>query len=204
MSPVSLRDWSEGGAFVHNLIGGKIRHRQVLNRFTPYHFAHSTQVAGLRNTYGGDNRFYNNLFVKSYPDLEEENGSFGLAIYNDLKTPSKAGGNMYYIGAKAYYLETEYKMVAGFNPDLAIEEDKKGIYLVIDIDRSVTDFQVRPVTAEMLGITRVSGRSFDDPQGNPVDLSTDIQGEKRDVSNPIVGPFAKVKFGKHRISIWKK
>ena len=59
----SLLDMSQGGAYAHNLFGGKTRNRPEPNRETPYHPAHSTTVAGLAVTTGGDNRFYNNIFV---------------------------------------------------------------------------------------------------------------------------------------------
>jgi len=91
LSEIAMRDWSEGGAFVHNLIAGKILIRPVLARFTPYHLPHSTEVAGLRNIFGGDNRFYNNIFV---------NG--GLDAYNKAVRPMQIKGNVYYHGAKAF------------------------------------------------------------------------------------------------------
>ncbi len=58
---VSLRDMSEGGAYAHNLMTGRIVSRPEPRRSTPYHQAHSTALAGLSNTTGGDNRFYNNV-----------------------------------------------------------------------------------------------------------------------------------------------
>src|SRR3990172_7800796 len=63
LSAVSLRDWSQGGAYAHNLMAGRIESRPELKRSTPYHEAHSTALAGLTNIKGGDNRFYNNIFV---------------------------------------------------------------------------------------------------------------------------------------------
>lgn len=33
------------------------------NRFTPFHNAHSTKIAGHSNIEGGDDRYYNNIFV---------------------------------------------------------------------------------------------------------------------------------------------
>lgn len=63
LSNVNLTDWSEGGAFVHNLFAGKISTRPELSRSTPFHPPHSAAVAGLINIKGGDDRFYNNIFV---------------------------------------------------------------------------------------------------------------------------------------------
>ncbi len=67
LSPVSIKNISQGGTYAHNLIGGKIEARSVPNRFTPYHFPHSTQVAGLMTILSGDDRFYNNMFAPIDP-----------------------------------------------------------------------------------------------------------------------------------------
>jgi hypothetical protein len=62
-SNVSLELWSQGGAFVHNLIGGTVRLVPVHDRATPYHRPHSTQVAGYAVIYGGDDRWIGNVFL---------------------------------------------------------------------------------------------------------------------------------------------
>jgi len=53
LSPTSLLDMSEGGAYAHNLFVGRIISRPEPSRETPYHPAHSTKVAGLVNIKGG-------------------------------------------------------------------------------------------------------------------------------------------------------
>jgi hypothetical protein len=63
LSGISLFDMSEGGAYVHNLMTRKIVSFPERGRSTPYHQAHSTALAGLKNITGGDNRFYNNILV---------------------------------------------------------------------------------------------------------------------------------------------
>ncbi|TPF92320.1 right-handed parallel beta-helix repeat-containing protein [Bifidobacterium sp. UTBIF-78] len=62
-SPFSFDDYAQGAAFINNLFAGRIRHTQVLDRSTPYHFPHSTDVAGEAFVYGGDDRYVNNLFM---------------------------------------------------------------------------------------------------------------------------------------------
>ena len=63
LSDGGLLESCGGGAYAHNLFGGPIRLRAELTRETPFHKAHSTQVAGLSKVVGDDERFYNNLFV---------------------------------------------------------------------------------------------------------------------------------------------
>jgi hypothetical protein len=62
-SPASLELFSQGGAFVHNLIGGTVRLEPVLDRATPYHRPHSTQVTGYSVIHGGDDRYIGNIFA---------------------------------------------------------------------------------------------------------------------------------------------
>ena len=61
--PVSLELFSQGGAFVHNLIGGTVRLVPVHDRATPYHRPHSTQVKGYAIIYSGDDRWIGNIFL---------------------------------------------------------------------------------------------------------------------------------------------
>ena len=62
-SPASLEIFSQGGAFVNNLVCGTVSLEPVLERPTPYHVPHSTQVAGYAAVHGGDDRHINNIFL---------------------------------------------------------------------------------------------------------------------------------------------
>ncbi|WP_225755271.1 right-handed parallel beta-helix repeat-containing protein [Actinotalea sp. Marseille-Q4924] len=62
-SPIAIELFSQGNAFVNNLVLGAVRMQAVLDRATPYHVPHSTQVAGYAFIYAGDDRYVGNLFV---------------------------------------------------------------------------------------------------------------------------------------------
>jgi hypothetical protein len=74
LSPLAIRDSSQGGAFLHNLIGGRVIQASVLERFTFYHFPHSTQVAGLMTIAGGDTRYRNNICLAAAECLPRGSG----------------------------------------------------------------------------------------------------------------------------------
>ncbi len=59
----ALDNHAQGGAYINNLIRGKMVQRKMLDRPTPYHVPHSTEIAGFAPVYGGDDRFYNNIFI---------------------------------------------------------------------------------------------------------------------------------------------
>ncbi|MFZ0531485.1 MAG: right-handed parallel beta-helix repeat-containing protein, partial [Propionicimonas sp.] len=68
-SPASLELFSQGGAFVHNLVAGTVSIEAVIDRPTPYHVPHSTQVAGYAAIIGGDDRHVGNIFLAGDPSL---------------------------------------------------------------------------------------------------------------------------------------
>ena len=68
-SRVSLEVHSQGGAFVNNLLCGTISMDPIVERPTPYHVPHSTQVAGYAAITGGEDRYIGNVFLGSDPAL---------------------------------------------------------------------------------------------------------------------------------------
>ncbi len=88
LSRLAFLDLSQGSAFVHNIIAGNISSRPVGNRYTPYHVAHSTDIAGVMSFPGGDDRFYNNIFIGGGRGLSvyDEHPPFYPGIYKDMNT----------------------------------------------------------------------------------------------------------------------
>ncbi len=68
-SRASLEVFSQGGAFANNLVAGTVSIEPVVDRPTPYHVPHSTQVAGYAAILGGDDRFIGNIFLDGDADL---------------------------------------------------------------------------------------------------------------------------------------
>ena len=107
LSKSALRFATEGVACVHNLILGAFTAvgggtDNVINgknqpRYTPYHFAHRTEVMGFMSILHGDNRFYNNIFIQKWPVKEVEvkedmgfrmadNQEVGTAVWDEYPT----------------------------------------------------------------------------------------------------------------------
>jgi hypothetical protein len=102
LSEFNYKDLSQGGALVHNLFTGKLAARSEMSRFTPYHFPHETEIAGVMTISGGDARFYNNLFIGDKDsDKPPEQRNFWTggpaaggvpAAYTYLQKPVGTGG----------------------------------------------------------------------------------------------------------------
>jgi len=191
LSNRSLLDMSEGGDYVHNLFTGRIVQRPELGRETPFHPPHSTTVAGLRKTEGGDDRFYNNIFV-----------TYGLDEYNKATLPSQIEGNIYYKGAKPYDKETNCLVKADFDPEIKLVEEGENVYLQITLDDSYHALHDPLVTTTLLGKAKIPGAAYENPNGTPLKVDTDYFGKKRNEKSPSAGPFENPGVGKLTLKAW--
>jgi len=192
LSPGSLLDMSEGGAYVHNLFAGRIVLRPELRRETPFHKPHSTEVAGLRNIRGGDDRFYNNLFV----------GPAGLAAYDKAAQPVAMAGNVFLKGAQPSRHKKAPLVQAEFDPGIELLQTPDGVTLRMTFDKAWADKQPYPlVTTDLLGRAAVPDLPYEQPDGTPYRLDIDYVGRKRDAGNPFPGPFERPGDGRQAIPV---
>jgi len=209
LSESSLRDWSEGGAYVHNLFTGMIEVRLVPDRFTPYHFPHSTQVAGLRNIQGGDNRFYYNIFVKEHqkspgpvnPELPKKI-SYGLDAYSIAEFPMQFGGNVYLNGAKPHPMESVCIHLPAFDPDIKTEQVDDNVFLYITPDQSFMSPDHPRVDTRLLGRTKISDLAFEEADGSSLIIDTDYFGMERKAGKSSAGPFEDIGEGPMKLKVW--
>jgi len=193
LSPTALFDMSEGGAYVHNLFAGRIVHRPELRRETPFHKAHSTEVAGLRKIQGGDDRFFNNIFV----------GYEGLASYDKATLPMQMSGNVFLKGAKPSTHEQNPLVQSQFGPGIKLVASNDKAYLNITLDTSRVQKQSRKlVTTKLLGRAKVPDLPYVQPDDSPYRIDTDWFGTKRKPTNPFPGPFERPESDKQPLQVW--
>jgi hypothetical protein len=198
LSRISLLDLSQGGAYAHNLMTGVIISKPVLDRQTPWHPAHSTKVAGLSNIKGGDNRFYNNIFVgadktpAAKPDAKSnwrgKNFSHGLEVYDSSGFPIHAGGNLYLNGARPYKAEADATVVPETVRVIFTEEALGQLQLNFTPPAALTQAVTKTVTTKSLGRARIPNLPYEDSDGTRLKVNTDFFGKRRD-STPTPGPF---------------
>jgi hypothetical protein len=193
LSGRALLDVSEGGAYAHNLFVGALDLHPELSRDTPYHKAHSTEVAGLRNVPGGDDRFYNNIFV----------GPRGLASYDKAAQTMWMAGNVFLKGAQPSTHEKNPIALPEFDPGIKLLEEDGDVSLQFAFDRTWKEKSSRPlVTTELLGKAKLPDLPYEQADGSPYRLDTDSLGNKRNAGNPSPGPFQLSKDGTQILRVW--
>ncbi len=220
-SDYSFDNFSQGGAYVNNLSCGKMYLNKVLDRATPYHFPHTTEAAGVAVVYGGDDRFFNNIFVggegvescgtagfnanpASYEEYVAQILSLGVGdheLFIKVEQPVYISANAYLNGAEGFNREQDSYTDKSFNPNVKIIEEGKEVYLEMNVAKELLDIPSKVVSTETLGTVRIVDAIFDDPNGNQIVIDTDYTGANR-AEKSVVGPFQGLKEGFNRIKVW--
>jgi len=211
LSGLSLSDMSEGGAYAHNLMAGRILSRPEPRRSTPYHKAHSTALAGLNSIMGGDDRFYNNIFVGNGAaaagggEIDSNPlrfGGYGLWVYNHRDYPLQTGGNVYFAGARAYFQEEGALNLSGANPKPEVVEDGERVYLQLEMPAEVRTAATRLVDTELLGKAKIPNLGYENADGSRLVIDRDYFGKARKATAPFAGPFEDPGQGRLKLKVW--
>lgn len=187
---------------MHNLFVGKFI-PETDDRVVPFHREHSTEVGGYSDIKGGDDRYYNNIFM-SYNDeapwpermgIERKGNFFGLGAYKSNDYPMVADGNVYVDQASAFNTERDPVENSNFKTHARLIEKKDGIYLEIRMAGEWLQRQRVLVTSGLLGKAATPDLPFVQPDGTLYCLDTDFTGKKRNRKNPAPGPFERIKDG---------
>ncbi len=184
---------SQGGAYAHNLIAGGLNMIPFDARLTPFHKAHSTELAGLTNNPCGDVRYYNNLFVQGGD----------VSPYDKATLPVWMAGNVFLKAAKPSKHEIAPLVRSDFDPSIKLVEKPDGFYLEITLDPAWSREQTRKlVTTELLGRAAVPNLPFENADGSPIRVNTDYFGKKRTEAHLCPGPFETTAKGKRTLRLW--
>lgn len=192
LSPISQRIWSQGVAYIHNIIGGNIEIRPLDRRQTPFLVPHSTELGGLHNNPSNDIRFYNNIFT----------GNCKLNVYDTIK-PMWMSGNVFLNGAISCVQEEQALILSNFNPDINIIERNNKFYLNLKLDKAWATSQNRHViTSKILDTVSIARAAFEYPDRNSIKIDKDYFNSARNEQNPFPGPIELIDSIKNEYKVW--
>lgn len=208
-SPAALELFSQGGAFVHNLVCGTVTLEPVIERPTPYHVPHSTQVAGYAAIFGGDDRYIGNIFfggdvgvaygsgARQGPGARYGTGGYGghprslsdfLALVDD---PSRGDHERFLDVKQPVYLRDNV-FAAGAAPvegetgalvlddaRVAVVEDNGEVYLETQLPAVFDTARIALVNGQDLERVRFVDADFEERDGSPVLMDADLVGSRK-------------------------
>ena len=215
---------AQGGAYLLNLCCGTMRREDVLDQSTPYHFPHTTEVAGTTVVYSGDDRIYQNVFLGGAVTYTEQSlhgtegydghtnsleeyisdvisrGNGDLEQFKHVKQPVYIRGNAYLKGAKPYGRE-ENTHVSDMDPAVRIVETDGKTYLELNVEKEMLEIPTEIYNSEKLGMPRITEAAYENPDGTPIVFDTDYLDQSRN-GQPAAGPIEGLKEGMNRILVW--
>jgi hypothetical protein len=202
LSKTCIRTQSEGGTFAHNLVAGYVYAWPDNARFTPYFLPNSTDMAGLTTIFGGDDRWYNNIFTGAGITEAQTRYKYGLESYNTARLPVWMRGNCYYFGAKPSDKDEESFISENFNPGVRLTEEGDKLFLEITPDEGLSSRNLQMISTGMLGIAKIPKAKFENPDGSELKLDKDYHGRPRSVVAIPAGPFSKWPIVRQLIRVW--
>ncbi|GAB3259443.1 right-handed parallel beta-helix repeat-containing protein [Kineosporia babensis] len=231
-SPASLELFSQGGALVNNLVAGTLQLEPVMDRATPYHRPHSTQVAGYAVIYGGDDRFVGNLFIGSQrpaygPKAEKTNPAVcGTSGYNGhpasfeeylQRLEQQPPGDherfltvkqpLYarhntYLAGASAFAGETSPLVAG-HATITIDDTGTEVFLDLDLPEEFEHSHAPLTEGRDLERVRFTDADFEEPDGTPARIDTDLIGAvKTSPGRYPAGPLTRLNPGHSRVRIW--
>ncbi|MCM1056312.1 MAG: right-handed parallel beta-helix repeat-containing protein [Firmicutes bacterium] len=212
---------AQGGAYVHNLCCGLLNQYPVMDRPTPYHMPHSTQVMGVIWVYGFDDRWYQNVFAggleleKYYGTSRYDGAPVSMEEYlekieayhpdplrgcRETKQPVYIRNNVYLQGAKAFDREQGAVRLPDWNAAVSVESDGGEVFLNITMPKEPFDMDTIPVTTQLLGTPRITESGYENPDGSPIIIDWDIAGAERP-DRPLPGPVQDLRPGENRVRL---
>ncbi len=193
LSAQTLLSFSQGGAYVHNLMLGRIQLRRYDARLTPFHKPHSTTVAGMHDNPHGDDRYYNNVLA----------GPGDLGQYDQASLPVWMAGNVFLHGAKPAQCEAHPVVKTAFDPAIRLVQKGAGWQLEGTLPQAWGGNTPRKlVTTELLGKARIPNAAYEQPDGTPLRVDADYHGRRRNAANPTAGPFEGIGPGAFSVKVY--
>ncbi|WP_066186067.1 right-handed parallel beta-helix repeat-containing protein [Gracilibacillus timonensis] len=217
-SRFALRNLAQGGAYINNLIAGNIDHWDVRDRATPYHLEHSTKVKGYAVVYGGDDRYYNNMFIgraeaeycgtssydghhtslEDYITEIQEDAPTDVDKFLQVKDPVYIENNIYWNQATAFAKEQD-ALVMTYDPQLTVSREADGVYVTITLPEEFAQKTPQIHSSETLGRVRLVDAEFENPDGSALTVDTDLTGE---AITKVCGPLQALQAGENKLKIW--
>jgi len=189
-------NWYSGGVtLAHNLLDIDL-YRHVTDTREPAFFKPHTLVreAKLTSTYR-DERWYNNIFTKK-----------GLDSLITLKHPNPTPGsdadfNLYLNGSKPSPMD-ENSIVSDMDSRFKIFDEDGDVTVEFYVPAEAFSIVCPLIHSDFLGIYEPAKQRMENPDGTALIIDHDILGNIRNTNKITVGPFADVKEGLNRLTLF--
>ncbi len=184
-----MKSNSEATIIAHNLlVDSRYKYQPDTRRRSSYYKPHTTISVGRKTGTARDERWYNNIFIRR-----------GLSEVKDAPGYD-SDYNVFYEGAKAGSFGDQHSVADPFATGFIHKDRPLGVTIEFFVNNKPFDIECPWVDAELVGVFSTVGQTIEDSHGNPIKVSTDINGRR--YKQPIPGPLADLEQGRNKI-VWE-
>jgi hypothetical protein len=178
---------SEATVFAHNLfVDCGYDYRPDTERRSAYYEPHTTREVGRKTGTARDDRWFNNIFVRT--GLERVEAAEGY----------QADHNVYLEGAQKSSFGDAHSAVDPHVAGFSIEDLPDGAIVNFSAGEGHARVKGPWADAELAGVFATVGQTIEDRHGNPIRVDKDMRGTK--FPAPVPGPLAELAPGRNTIS----
>ena len=167
---------------------------QFDGRITPFHKAHSTELAGMHVIIPA-------AIIAAITTYSSKRAN--LSPYDSAPLPLRMDGNVFLKDSKPSKHEKNPLVKPEFDVCSKLVEKADGFYLEIKLDKAWSAERTRRlVTTSLLGKAQIPGLPYENPDGSPLKIDTDYFGKMRNAANPAAGPFENAGDGPLSLKVW--
>jgi alpha-N-arabinofuranosidase len=183
----SIRSNSEATVFAHNLfVDCGYDYSPDTGRRSQYYKPHTTIGAGRKTGTAQDDKWFNNIFVRSGLDRVRDASGY-VSDYN-----------VFLEGAKNSSFGDKNSVVDSYVTGLTVKDGPLKTTITFSMNDSPFRMKGPLVDAKLVGIFPTVGQTIEDRHGRPIKVDTDINGKK--LSQPIPGPIKDLRKGLNTIT----
>jgi parallel beta-helix repeat protein len=184
-----LKSNSEATIIAHNLlVDSWYRYQPDTRRRSSYYKPHTTEPIGRKTGTAKDERWYNNIFIRR--GLDDVKNAPGY----------DSDHNVFFEGAKAGSFGDEHSVADPFATGFIHRDRPLGVTIEFFVNNKPFGLECPWVDAELVGVFSTTGQTIEDRHGNPIKVSTDLNGKK--YKQPVPGPLADLGQGRNKV-VWE-
>lgn len=188
-----VTQWGDAGLFFHNLFYYCSFTFFNNDRIVPYYKPHSTEEAGRGMTLNNYDQYYNNIFIGN--GLEDMSGkSIGCKINHNVYLEGAQKNKIQDSESIVDEIDTKFDFQKGSNPQTIRFNPGEKLFL-----------KVYPlITLAYIGKLPVPKMAMENPDGTPLDITSDFFGNTIEKESVKPGPFQTINKGENVFEVWPK
>jgi len=185
--------WGDAGLFFHNLFYYCSFTFQNDNRIVPYYEPHSTKEAGRGKTLNNYDQYHNNIFIGNRLDSMS-----GKSI------GSRINHNVYLEGARKNKIQDSESIVDEIDTEFDFQKGSHPQTISFNAGDELFEKDYPLITSAYIGKLPIPKMAMENPDGIPLDITSDFSGNAIEKESVMPGPFQDIKSGKNVFEIWQK